>query len=194
MSDSCTKTYTGVDAAHRDLLMSELAKTGATTTGGNPYDVDTHKSGVKLHAVYDEGAQTLTVTITDKPFIASCGMVWDKVDPAVQTALSTPIVKNAGKDPDAAGALGKIGASSGSMSDADRASFKASLDGLGNLPVASGKTVLDPHRAAALQLPTPPAAAAGGSGAMAWIAAHPAVAIAAVAALAIGGYLIVKKG
>ena len=194
MADSCTKTYTGVDAAHRELLMSELAKTGATTTGSNPYDVDTHKSGVKLHAVYDEGAQTLTVTITDKPFIASCGMVWDKVDPAVQTALSTPIVKNAGKDPDAAGALGKIGASSGSMSDTDRASFKASLDGLGDLKVAKGGLINSKAALSAAAASSSPTASAGGSGALAWIVAHPAVAIAAVLALGVGGYFIVKKG
>ena len=195
MSDSCDPhIYKNVDKAHRDMLMSELGKAGATVTGSNPYDVDTHKSGVKLRAVYDEPGQTLTVSITDKPsvpFMDVCAKVWGSIDPAVNKVLSTPIITDK-SDPDAAGALGKIGANSGGeLAGADRDAFKASIGSLDNLQVAA-KPKFGINKSVLATVATPNASASG-SGPVQWLVAHPLVAVAAVAALGVGGYLLVKR-
>lgn len=194
MADSCDPhVYEHVDAAHRDMLIAELGKAGATVTGS--YDIDTHKSGVKLHADYDEPNQRLTVSIVDRPHVPLmdvCAKVWESIDPAVNKVLATPIVKDP-SDPTAAGALGKIGANTGGggvLSDADRAAFTNALQSLDDVSTPSEGSGA---QGAGTQGAGVPTASAAGTGIAAWLTAHPVLAVAAVAGLGFVGYKLIKS-
>ena len=193
MSDSCDPhVYHGVDAAHKDLLFAELSKGGYSVTG--KYDVDTHNHGITLHGDYDEPSQTLTVSITNHPsipFVDVCGKVWEAVDPAINKVLNTPIVK--GDDPNAV-LLGQIGANqAGSLSDADRATFKSSLDGLAKLDPNAPKTS-DTGATPTADTSTPTASAAGAStGVVDWIKANPVPSAIVAAGVGYGLFRWMKK-
>lgn len=185
MSDDCTKTYNNVDPAHRDMLLANLRAMGADVTGSNPYDVDTHQSSVKLHAVYDASAQTLTVTITDKPgWPVSCGMVWDKIDPNVQKVLATPAPTDAN-----AVAMGQVLAGAGTTSDADVAALKADIASIGQAPAPAPSS---PATTPAASKPTASAAGATG-GVLNWVVAHPVPSIGIAGALGYLAYRWLKK-
>lgn len=95
MSEDCeVKTYQNISKYKIDYLRQQLAGDGATITGDNPWDVDTHKGGsiitstVKLRATWNEPAKTLTIEITDKPGVASCEKVWSVIDEQFQPILA----------------------------------------------------------------------------------------------------------
>lgn len=156
------RTYEGVDKPHAAMLLDGLKAQGATVTGNNPYDVDTHKQGVKLRATYNEPAQKLTVEVTDRPsvpFVDVCAKVWDQIDPAIQKVLSTPAGPTP-SDPNAA-AAGKIVLGRTPLSQGTNQSVRSMLDGLDKL---------------APQPKTAPAAASAGgalSNALGWVKQHP---------------------
>jgi hypothetical protein len=94
MTDCEIRTYQNVSKYKIDYLRSQLADGGATITGNNPWNVNTHRSApfsttnVLLRASWNEGEQVLTVEITDKPNIASCNRVWSEIESQIQTVLA----------------------------------------------------------------------------------------------------------
>ena len=62
----------------------------ATVTGDNPWDVDTHKYGVKLRARWDESSLELSVIVTDKSFLAPCKKIWEYIDDVIHHIQEIP--------------------------------------------------------------------------------------------------------
>lgn len=83
-----THTYDGYDQQKSDAILAEMKKLGFTVTGDNPWDIDTHKFGVKLRAQWDKSTEVLSVIVTDKSVLASCSAVWDKIDPVLGHAAT----------------------------------------------------------------------------------------------------------
>jgi hypothetical protein len=117
MSADCgTRTYTGMTKGKVQYIRDQLAGEGATTTGNNPWEVDTHKgeslvtSSVKLHAEWNEATSVLSLSITDRPGVASCDKVWSAIEPLVQQVQA---MKDPAADPnyEAKRAMGQIDAS-----------------------------------------------------------------------------------
>ena len=81
------RTYGGVAATKKDLLLGKLHAEGMAVTGGNPWDVDTQMAGVKLRALWDPAGQKLFLIVvapTDPTlYPALCGMIWAKIEPVL---------------------------------------------------------------------------------------------------------------
>ena len=72
--------YGNIDQTKIDAIIAQLKEHGATVTGHNPWDVDTHNYGVKLRGSWDKAASTLTIIVTDKSRVP-CSRIWD--DPLI---------------------------------------------------------------------------------------------------------------
>jgi len=73
-------SYDNIDQEKINAILAELKKGGATVTGENPWDVDTHKSGVKLQGSWDSATAILTIIVTDKSWYVPCCEIWDTID------------------------------------------------------------------------------------------------------------------
>jgi hypothetical protein len=93
------KTYDGITKFKIGVITQRLGEQGVSVSGDNPWDADTHKSGVKLHSSWDEGSGILTVEVSDKDFYVPCGKIWGTIDPLVQEVQAMP-------EPTAQGAAG----------------------------------------------------------------------------------------
>jgi hypothetical protein len=80
MSGCGTHNYDGFTQAKIDAVLKSLTDSGADGSGNNPWDVDTHEHGVKMHAVWTPESGQLAVTVTSKDALVPCGMVWAKID------------------------------------------------------------------------------------------------------------------
>lgn len=49
-------------------------------SGNNPWDIDTHKHGVKLQGTWDQQSSTLSVIVTDKDWYVPCSKIWETID------------------------------------------------------------------------------------------------------------------
>jgi len=78
------RSYPHVTVQVRDALLAKLHAEGMTVTGDNPWDIDTQLAGVKLRAVWDSKAQALKLIVTSSAFYASCGMIWERIDPILK--------------------------------------------------------------------------------------------------------------
>lgn len=76
-SSNDTKAYGPYQQATVTQLLSQLASTGMSVSGGNPYDIDTKSHGVKLRAQWD--GQYIHVTITGTGIFVSNSAVWGKL-------------------------------------------------------------------------------------------------------------------
>jgi len=76
-----THTYHGYDQEKINNVIAELKANGCTVTGNNPWDVDTHRYGVKLRGQWDEASGVLSVIVTDKKWYVPCSKIWDFIDP-----------------------------------------------------------------------------------------------------------------
>lgn len=72
------RTYDRVDQQKIDAILAALRRGGAAVTGNNPWDVDTHKHGIKLRGTWSPS--TLSLIVTDKAFYVPCGKIWDEID------------------------------------------------------------------------------------------------------------------
>jgi hypothetical protein len=63
-----------------DVILRALQDDGGTISGENPWEVDTHQSGVKLRGRFNEAASVLEVTIVDRDWYVPYSMVWRKID------------------------------------------------------------------------------------------------------------------
>ena len=81
MAGCGTHYYGNLSREKVDAVINELKNNDVTVTGNNPWDADTHQSGVKIRAEYLAATMTLAVTVVDSDWYAPCSMIWDKIDP-----------------------------------------------------------------------------------------------------------------
>ena len=84
--------YAGITQEKIDAIIAALKKNGATVSGDNPWNVDTHKYGVKLQGSWVETTSTLTIIVTDKDFYVPCSKIWDTIDPLIHHIQSIELV------------------------------------------------------------------------------------------------------
>jgi hypothetical protein len=75
--------YANITQAKIDAIMDALKKNGATITGNNLWDVDTHNHGVKLRGTWNSTMLTLTIMVTNKNIYVPCSKIWDAIDPLI---------------------------------------------------------------------------------------------------------------
>ena len=80
MSKCGTHYYGNITEEKIEKILNALKENGATVTGDNPWDVDTHKYGVKLRGTWDRNSSTLSVIVTHKNFYVPCSKIWDTID------------------------------------------------------------------------------------------------------------------
>ena len=84
MSSLCGEHHYGnITKPKIDQIIDQLKKNGATVSGNNPWDVDTHNHGIKLQGTWDESSSTLTIIVTAKNFYVPCSKIWDTIDPLI---------------------------------------------------------------------------------------------------------------
>jgi hypothetical protein len=93
MSDYSTHRYENIDRGNVDELLRALRQNGAAVSGDNPWEVDTHLSGVKLRGRLNEGASNLEVTVVDRDWYVPCSMVWQKIDELVHRARAMTVLE-----------------------------------------------------------------------------------------------------
>jgi hypothetical protein len=77
-----TRTFPGIDRAKMNRLREGIAP----YVDLPPSDSATIESrGVKGSFVYDEAAQTLTITIVEAPFFIPMSMIWNGVQQALRS-------------------------------------------------------------------------------------------------------------
>jgi len=91
MGDCGTHHYDNIDRVKMELILKSLRDNSATVSGDNPWEVDTHKSGVKLMGTFSEPASTLDITVVDTDWWVPCSMVWNKIDELMRHVHSLPI-------------------------------------------------------------------------------------------------------
>lgn len=79
-----THTYHNYNQARVNKLLDELKAHGFTVTGNNPWDVDTHKYGIKLNGQWNSSTGDLSVIVTAKSFIVPCSKIWEQIDPILE--------------------------------------------------------------------------------------------------------------
>ncbi len=89
--------YSNIDRAKIDEILDALKKNGCTVTGDNPWDVDTHKYGIKLRGTWDEKTSTLCIIVTDKDWYVPCSKIWDYIDPLIHNIQAPLTVAADGK-------------------------------------------------------------------------------------------------
>ncbi len=72
--------YGNITRQKVDVILRALQDEGGAISGDNPWEVDTHQSGVKLRGRFNEAASSLEVTITGRDWYVPCSMVWRKID------------------------------------------------------------------------------------------------------------------
>ena len=77
------RTYGPVTEQIKDKLLAKLAAEGMVVTGDNPWNIDTHQSGVKLRAGWDPKASTLRLIVTSTG-LGWCSIVWDRIEPKLK--------------------------------------------------------------------------------------------------------------
>jgi hypothetical protein len=82
--------YGNIDQAKKDAIIHALKASGATVTGNNPWNVDTHKYGIKLQGTWDQASSTLTVIVTAKDFFVPCSKIWDTIDSLIHHIQEIP--------------------------------------------------------------------------------------------------------
>jgi hypothetical protein len=84
MSTNCGEHhYANITQVKINAIMDALRKNGATITGNNPWDVDTHNNGIKLRGTWNSSNLTLSIIVTDKNFYVPCSKIWETIDPLI---------------------------------------------------------------------------------------------------------------
>ena len=89
MNDYGTHRYANITRQEVDTLLRELRCWGAAVSGDNPWDVDTHRSGVRLRGRLNEAAAKLEVTIVGKDWYVTDSMIWRNIDELVHRTEAT---------------------------------------------------------------------------------------------------------
>lgn len=80
------QVFSGVNADQFCALQAKANGQGLAITGNQG---SVSHSGVTVEYSYDSTAETLTLTCTGKPFIASCGMVNSRLHDLVESVLDS---------------------------------------------------------------------------------------------------------
>ena len=83
MNDYGRRRYENIDRERVDALLRALRRNGAAVSGDNPWEVDTHQSGVKLRGRLNEAASSLDVIVVDRDWYVPSSMVWHLIDQLV---------------------------------------------------------------------------------------------------------------
>lgn len=90
--DLCgTRNYQNINGATRDRILQQLRESGATVTGNNPWDADTHNHGVKLRGNWRSDTETLSVIVTAKNIYGTCKRVWSELDKFIPKPQALPV-------------------------------------------------------------------------------------------------------
>jgi len=85
--DKCgAHSYLGYDQARVDKVLATIRDKGMTVNGSNPWEVDSHRHGVKLRGAFDTKSGEFSIVVTDKDFYVPCGKIWEMLDPILQQA------------------------------------------------------------------------------------------------------------
>jgi len=89
-TDLCgTRKYPNIDEAAKNTIIQRLRDNGATVTGNNPWDADTHNHGVKLRGHLQ--SETLSVTVTAKNMYVLCRKIWSELDKNIPKLQVLPV-------------------------------------------------------------------------------------------------------
>ena len=83
------RSYEHVTPQIRDAIFRKLHAEGMTVTGNDPWDIDTQIAGVKLRAVWDPEAQVLKLIVTASSLLASCEVIWQRIDGALRGIIGS---------------------------------------------------------------------------------------------------------
>lgn len=75
-----TQRYENISREKVDAILEGLTSHGSVVTGENPWFVDTHNHGVHLKGEWNEGTQTLAITVTDADWYVPRSAVWENID------------------------------------------------------------------------------------------------------------------
>ncbi len=75
-----THYYGNITKQKIEGILKELQNNGATIAGNNPWDVDTHRSGVKLRGEWTEATLNLAVTVTGSDWYVPSSKIWGTLD------------------------------------------------------------------------------------------------------------------
>jgi hypothetical protein len=89
------KPYPRVSQQTTEVLLRKLHAEGMGVTGNNPWNIDTHKYGVRLRAVWNPKTSMLKLIVTTGkgteviPFIKSvtCDDIWNEIDPIMKGVI-----------------------------------------------------------------------------------------------------------
>ena len=81
MSECEPITYKGITPTVFNNLKAMLGKVGLNVPSGNEGEIEGY--GVKGHYLWD-GATTLTLVVTDKPFVLPCAIIVGKLNDAIR--------------------------------------------------------------------------------------------------------------
>ena len=76
--------YDRIDQSKMDAILKALTENGCTISGNNPWDVDTHKYGIKLQGSYDPNKEILSIIVTAKDWYVPCSKIWDFIDSTIK--------------------------------------------------------------------------------------------------------------
>jgi len=75
LNDHGMHRYENINRQKADMPLRELHHCGATVSGDNPWEADTHRSGVKLRGQLKEAASKLEVTVVGRDWYVPCSMI-----------------------------------------------------------------------------------------------------------------------
>jgi hypothetical protein len=73
-------SYRNIGGEKIKLALDALKKHGASIYGNNPWNIDTHYSGIKLTAKWDRKTQTLDLAVTDSDGSIPPSFIWNFLD------------------------------------------------------------------------------------------------------------------
>ena len=73
------RSYRGVTRAHVNKIRKEIGKFGITMPEGDDVDIS-GPLGVKMHLNYDEPAETLSLSVIDKPVFIPESQIWNVIE------------------------------------------------------------------------------------------------------------------
>jgi hypothetical protein len=72
-------TYAATDQKNVHSMLEALQHNGATITGNNPWEVDTHAYGIKLIGSWDQRKQALAFELASMEWYVPCSNIWSEL-------------------------------------------------------------------------------------------------------------------
>jgi hypothetical protein len=90
MNHCGSQRYENINRQQVDAMLKALRKNGAAVFGDNPWEVDSHQSGVRLRGRLNEVTSDLEVSILGRDWYVPSSMVWQKIDELIHYIRTTP--------------------------------------------------------------------------------------------------------